>query len=121
MQLEAAVKKAADADPWLKTYQPRVEWNGYRFDPAKIPADHPIMKTVEAAYRDIAGYAPKVEGKTYSSDMRLLINLGSTPTMIFGPGELREAHSANESVSIENLKVAAKTYALSIVRWCNQH
>jgi acetylornithine deacetylase/succinyl-diaminopimelate desuccinylase-like protein len=40
--------------------------------------------------------------------------------MIFGPGELREAHSTNESVSLENLEKAAKTYALAIVRWCYQ-
>jgi len=117
-QVEAAVKGAADADPWLKAHQPRVDWNGYHFDPAKIPVDHPIMETVKAAYRDVSGSLPRVEGKTYSSDMRLLVNLGSTPTMIFGPGELREAHSANESVSVENLEKAAKTYALSILRWC---
>ena len=119
-QVETAVKKAADADPWLKTHQPKVDWNGYRFDPAKIPADHPIMETVKAAYSDVSGHAPKVEGKTYSSDMRLLVNLGNTPTMIFGPGELRQAHTANESVSIESLEAAAKTYALTILRWCNQ-
>jgi acetylornithine deacetylase len=119
-QLESAVRRSADADPWLKTHQPRVDWNGYRFDPAKIPADHPIMETIKAAYRDLSGHAPKVEGKTYSSDMRLLVNIGKTPTMIFGPGELREAHTANESVSIESLEAAAKTYALAILRWCNQ-
>ncbi|MDP2899661.1 MAG: M20/M25/M40 family metallo-hydrolase, partial [Candidatus Bathyarchaeota archaeon] len=83
-------------------------------------ADHPIMETVKAAYRDVSGALPRVEGKTYSSDMRLLVNLGSTPTMIFGPGELREAHSANESVGVEDLEKAAKTYALAILRWCNQ-
>jgi acetylornithine deacetylase len=118
-QIEAAVKKAAATDPWLKGHQPRVDWNGYRFDPAKIPADHPIMETVKTAYKDVSGALPRVEGKTYSSDMRLLINLGATPTMIFGPGELRQAHSANESVSVENLEKAAKTYALSILRWCS--
>jgi acetylornithine deacetylase len=78
------------------------------------------METVKAAHSDVSGHAPKVEGKTYSSDMRLLINLGNTPTMIFGPGELRQAHTANESVSIESLATAAKTYALAILRWCNQ-
>ena len=117
-QVESTVKRAADADPWLKVHQPVVDWNGYRFDPAKIPADHPIMETVKAAYRDVSGSIPKVEGKTYSSDMRLLINPGNTSTMIFGPGELKEAHSANESVSIANLEAAAKTYALAILRWC---
>ena len=119
-QVEVAVKVVAEADSWLKVHQPRVDWNGYRFDPAEIPADHPIMETVKSAYRDVSGALPRVEGKTYSSDMRLLVNLGSTPTMIFGPGELREAHSANESVGVENLKVAAKTYALAILRWCSQ-
>lgn len=119
-QVEDAIKVAAEADPWLKVHQPRVDWNGYRFDPAKIPAHHPIMETVKTAYREVTGSSPKVEGKTYSSDMRLLVNLGSTPTMIFGPGELREAHSANESVSVENLEKAAKTYTLAILRWCNQ-
>ena len=119
-QLESAVKKAADADSWLRAHQPKVDWNGYHFDPAKIPADHPIMETVKAAYRDASGSAPKVEGKTYSSDMRLLVNLGDTPTMIFGPGELRQAHTVNESVSVKSLEAAAKTYALAILRWCNQ-
>lgn len=120
LQVEDAVRRAADADPWLKVHKPRVDWNGYRFDPAKIPADHAIMEMVKAAYLDVTGSAPKVEGKTYSSDMRLLINFGATPTMIFGPGELREAHSANESVSVQNLEKATKIYALAILRWCNQ-
>ncbi len=119
-QVEAAVAKAGKADPWLKTHQPKVDWNGYRFDPARIPSDHPVMDTVKAAYRDVSGTVPKVEGRTYSSDMRLLINLGATPTMIFGPGELRQAHTANESVSVASLEAAAKTYALAILRWCNQ-
>jgi len=77
------------------------------------------METVKTAFKDVTGTLPIVEGKTYSSDMRLLINLSGTPTMIFGPGELRQAHSANESVSVENLEIAAKTLALSILRWCN--
>jgi acetylornithine deacetylase len=118
-QVEAAVRNAADSDMWLKDHLPKVDWSGYRFDPAKIPADHPIMETVKTAFKDVTGTLPIVEGKTYSSDMRLLINLSGTPTMIFGPGELRQAHSANESVSVENLEIAAKTLALSILRWCN--
>jgi len=119
-QVEVAVAKAAKADPWFKNHTPVVDWNGYRFDPAKIPSDHPIMETVKTAYGDVSGSAPRVEGRTYSSDMRLLVNIGKTPTMIFGPGELKEAHTANESVSIENLEKAAKTYALTILRWCGQ-
>ncbi|MCX6643040.1 MAG: ArgE/DapE family deacylase [Candidatus Bathyarchaeota archaeon] len=117
-QVELAVAKAANQDLWLREHRPVVDWNGYRFDPASISTDHPIMETVKRAYIDVTGSAPLVSGKTYSSDMRLLINYGQTPTMIFGPGELRQAHSANESISIDSLEKAAKTLVLTILRWC---
>jgi len=118
-QVENTIKKVSETDPWLREHPPSVDWSGYRFDPGKISLNHPIMETVKASYNAVTGSLPRVEGKTYSSDMRLLINWGETPTMIFGPGELRMAHSANECVSIKNLEVVAKTLAITILRWCN--
>ena len=118
-QVEAAVAKAAKADPWLSEHLPVVDWSGgYRFDAAKIPSDHPIMETVKRAYRDVAGSLPRVEGRTYSSDMRFLVNLLGIPTMIFGPGDIREAHAADESISIADMETAARTMTLAILRWC---
>ena len=119
IKLEEAVKMAAHADTWLREHPPVVEWRGYRFDPASIPVDHPIMETVKTAYRDVAGNYPRVEGMTYSSDMRLLVNVGGIPTMIFGPGDIRDAHAADESVAIADLERVTKTLALTIVRWCS--
>lgn len=120
VELEEAVRRAADADPWLREHPPVVEWRGYRFDPASIPADHPIMETVKGAYRDVTGSHPPVIGMTYSSDMRLLVNVGGIPTMIFGPGDIRDAHAADESVAVADLERAAKTLALTIVRFCGR-
>ncbi len=118
-QVESAVARAAKSDPWLKEHTPVVDWSGgYRFDAAKIPADHPIMEAMKGAYRDIAGSLPRVEGRTYSSDMRFLVNILGIPTMIFGPGDIREAHAANESISVADMETAAKTMILAILRWC---
>jgi acetylornithine deacetylase len=118
-QVESAVERAAKSDPWLKDHVPMVDWSdGYRFDAAKIPADHPIMEIVKEAYHDVTGSPTRVEGRTYSSDMRFLVNILGIPTMIFGPGDIREAHAANESISVADMETAAKTMILSILRWC---
>ena len=117
-QLENSIYRAAEKDPWLRENRPSVEWRGYRFDPASIRLDHPIIESVRTAYRDICKTDPRVEGKTYSSDMRFFCNLGGTPAMIFGPGEVRQAHSVDENIKIENLELASKVIILTIIRYC---
>jgi acetylornithine deacetylase len=54
---------------------------------------------------------------TYASDARLLINVGGTPTVVFGPGDVRAAHSANESVPLGELEVTTRALALTILRF----
>jgi acetylornithine deacetylase len=115
--LEEAVRRAAVSDPWLRENPPIVEWKWYRSDPSSIPVNHPIMKTLKTAYRDVTGTLPRVEGKTYSSDMRLLIKVGGIPTMIFGPGDIVQAHAADEFVAVSELERATKTLALTVLRF----
>ena len=40
------------------------------------------------------------------------------PTIIYGPGELEEAHTTNESIAIADLVAAARVYARLIGDWC---
>ncbi len=44
--------------------------------------------------------------------MRLLVNEGRTPTVIFGPGDVAVAHAANEFVPLD--EVVACAYALAV-------
>ncbi len=69
------------------------------------------------SYRDAVSEEPVYEGMTYASDARLLINVGKTPTIVFGPGDVRDAHSANESVSLEELHKTVRTLALTVLRF----
>lgn len=114
---EEVVHETAQQDDWLRDHPPRVSWRGAQFAPARIPPAHPIVSTVTGACQAVTGQPPPVQGMPYGADMRLLVNQGDTPTVLFGPGGVRSAHAPNESVPIQELEVAAKVLALTMVRY----
>lgn len=116
-ELEAKVESIADSDPWLKENRPTVEWVGYSFASSMIQVDHPIVLEIGKAYQDVTGNPPTYEGMTYAADVRHFINIAETPTTVFGPGDVRVAHGANEYVSIDQLETMVKTLALTILRF----
>jgi acetylornithine deacetylase len=116
--LEAAVADAAGTHPFLRDHPPQVQWWGGRFLPARTPADSPIVRTVAAAVGDVTGAPPRIEGMTYGADMRLLVNEARIPSVLFGPGDVRKAHRPDESVPIDELLIAARTFALTAMRFC---
>jgi acetylornithine deacetylase len=81
------------------------------------PGD-PIVTTLVGAAADVTGGAPPVEGVTYGADMRLLVNVGRIPTVLFGPGDVRVAHMADEHVPIADLRSAAQALILATLRFC---
>jgi acetylornithine deacetylase len=115
---EEAITRAAQADPWLRDHPPQVEWWGGQFAPASIPTEDPLVETLSSAYCDISGTAARVAGMTYGADMRLLIGEGHTPTVLFGPGDVRQAHRPDEFVPVADLITAVRTLALVALRFC---
>jgi acetylornithine deacetylase len=115
---EEAIARAAAADPWLAEHPPAVEWWGGRFDPAVTDPSDPIVTTVVDAATAVTGEAPSIEGVTYGADMRLLVNVGGIPTVLFGPGDVRVAHMPDEHVPIDQLRTAAETLVLAALRFC---
>jgi acetylornithine deacetylase len=115
---EETIAQAARADPWLRAHPPAVEWWGGQFASARIPRDHPIVRTVRGAYDDLTGTQARVEGVTYGADMRLLVNEGNTPAVLFGPGDVRNAHRPNEYVPTAELITTVRTLALTALRFC---
>jgi acetylornithine deacetylase len=119
--LEETVAQAAQADPWLRNHAPLVEWWGGQFGSAGIAVDHLLVTTVSTAYSDISGLMARLAGMTYGADMRLLVNEGHTPTVLFGPGDVRKAHQPDEYVPIAELEVATRTLALTALRFCGYY
>ena len=116
-ELEAKVNEVADSDPWLSVNRPTVEWVGYSFASSSVPLDHPVVEALSGAYRDVNGLEPTYEGMTYASDARLLIKVAGTPTMVFGPGDVRVAHGADEYVTLDDLRTTVKTLTVAILRF----
>jgi acetylornithine deacetylase len=95
-----------------------VEWWGGRFDPALTDPADPIVTAAIDAATAVTGAAPAVEGVTYGADMRLLVNTGGIPTILFGPGDVGVAHMADEYVPIDELRTAARTLIVAALRFC---
>ncbi|MCA9917992.1 MAG: ArgE/DapE family deacylase [Anaerolineales bacterium] len=117
-ELEEWVGTAVRSDPWLHENPPVIEWWGAQFDPAEIGVAEKVVVETAASFQQITGQAPKIQGMPYGADMRLLVNVGGIPTLMFGPGDVRKAHQPDEHVPLADLKICAQTLALTILRFC---
>lgn len=118
MELESAIAEATLQDPWLREHPPLVEWWGARYEPAAIAVDHPLVTTLVDSFATAADRQLLIRGMPYGADMHLLVNQGDTPTVIFGPGDVRTAHAPDEFVPIDELRTATRTLTLTILRFC---
>ena len=116
--LEDAVAGAAAADPWLCDHRPRVEWWGGRFASAVTDPADPLVRVLESAAGSVLGEAAPLEGVTYGSDMRLLVNVGRMPAVLFGPGDVRDCHMPDESVAADEVRLAARALIVTAMRFC---
>jgi acetylornithine deacetylase len=114
-ELRAAIEAACSADPWLRDHPATLEIWGGRFSSCEVPADHPLPARLAATAAAVTGRRPSLVGVPYGSDLRLLINEGHTPCVLFGPGDVRVAHAADEHVALDEVEACARTLAAWIV------
>ena len=110
------IDDANESDPFLRDHPATVELTGGKFSSSRIPADHPLPVGLADVAEAMLGHRPPMTGEPYGADMRLLVNEGNTPTVIFGPGDKRVAHSADEWVSVEDVATCAQVLAAWLVR-----
>lgn len=109
--LREAVTRVWESDEWLSQFPVGLEVWGGRFDSSFVDPGHRLPVGLAAAHRAVTGTAAPMVGAPYGADMRLLINHGNTPTVMFGPGDVRVAHSADEHVALSEVATAAETLA----------
>lgn len=115
---EQVIQAGAASDSWLCDHPPTVEWWGGQFASAETPGDHLLVNTLRSAVRDLTTIEPRIKGVTYGADMRLLVNEGGIPTILFGPGNVEVAHQTDEHVPIDDLLIAVRSLALVAMRYC---
>ena len=115
---ETHLKTISETDDWLKENLPIVEWFEGQFESGKTDINHPLIQSLSDCYHQTTGDAPIIEGVTYGSDLRLFTNHAHIPAVLFGPGDVRLAHAANEYVEIDEVITTVKIIANMIVAWC---
>ena len=118
--LEARVAACCARDDFLRDNPARVEWWGGQFAPCETPQDAAIVQVARGVARDLGVGGDDVVGVPYGSDLRHLVNAGATPGILFGPGDVTEAHRENESVGVAELVEGARAVALSVLRFLSE-
>ncbi len=83
----------------------------------ETPGDHPFVSAVDAALADAGGPALPLGGWTAACDGGYVARDEGVPVVVLGPGSVQsQAHRADESVGVDELVIAARTYALAALR-----
>ncbi len=115
-ELRATVAAACDADPFLRDHPATIEITGGRFGSARVPADHELPVGLADAAEAVLGRRPALLGEPYGADMQMFVNVGGTPCVMFGPGDVKVAHSADEHVPLDEVEACARVLAAWVSR-----
>jgi acetylornithine deacetylase len=116
--MTAALDRAAAADPWLNGHPPRIEWFEGQFESGETPISDPIVESIQRCHAEVLGKPTVLQGVTYGSDLRLFTNHGDVPAVLYGPGNIAQAHTVDEWVDLQEVFSAAKVLAYIITQWC---
>jgi len=119
-ELRAAIEAACAADEFLREHPATLEITGGRFGSARVASDHPLPIGLADIAEAVTGRRPALLGEPYGADMQMFVNHGDTPCVMFGPGDVRVAHSADENVPLEEVETCARVLAAWILRELGQ-
>lgn len=117
---EAQVAGCCARDDFLRENPIRVEWWGGQFAPCETPEDARIVKVARSVARDLGVGPGGLAAVPYGSDLRHLVNAGSTPGVLFGPGDVANAHREDESIGVAELVNGARAVALAVTRFLGE-
>ncbi|MFR2849477.1 MAG: M20/M25/M40 family metallo-hydrolase, partial [Hungatella hathewayi] len=96
---------------------PASSWTGmdfvfHSFLPAwNIEPEHPLVAAASQAYRLVKDGEPVLFRMGASTNGVTTAGMFHLPTIVFGPGDLAQAHSTNEYCSVESMLDACRIYA----------
>jgi acetylornithine deacetylase len=118
-QLIAAVRAAAEQDPWLAQHPPRIVWRS-GVTGAELPAGHALYAVAAAAVQSVTGAAPAMNALHTGSDIRHPMVQRGIPTIGLGPlgGSLTQNGLIDEWLDVDDYIRSIRVAAQLIVGWC---
>jgi acetylornithine deacetylase/succinyl-diaminopimelate desuccinylase family protein len=92
----------------------------YCMAPVEIGEHSPVVQALRQASHSLVSELPPLEGMRATTDAATLANDGGIPTVVFGPGDIAQAHAPDEYIEVSSLTQAAQIYMLAAVRLLSQ-
>jgi acetylornithine deacetylase len=115
-EYEAALEEVVDDDEWLSAHPPEFDRFSIQFEPAETDPDERVVGAVQAAMRERGLEATDPLGETYGADNRHYVASG-IPTVVFGPGDIDQAHFPDETLVWEDALVAGEVLVDAATRF----
>ncbi len=113
-QMRGALDRMSRRDPEFHAELPGEEvWP--KLPAASISPEHKLVREALAALSAVSGEEPRIGANPAMTMAHVLITRG-VPAIIYGPGEIARAHTADESVAVTDLVRAARFYAALVAR-----
>lgn len=78
---------------------------------SEMSPDEPFAALVRGCIASVTGTEPPTVGMSFTTDARFVRNQGGAPTVVCGPGDVAQAHSIDEWVSVDQLAQATAAFA----------
>ncbi|MGO4715311.1 ArgE/DapE family deacylase [Bradyrhizobium sp. 2TAF24] len=115
-EIEACVKAAARAHPFLADNPPEVEWSGFLSEGFTLAPGSAAEATLRRAYGSVYGGDLPELSFTAITDTRYYAHHG-IPCLCFG-ATARRMHGFDECVELQSLKQTTRAIALFVADWC---
>jgi len=110
-EVEEAIEEAKKEDPELKAEFKVL----FKAKPAAISPQSKLALAMKEAVREVIGREPRLTLSTGFLDARFFVEKG-IETLTYGPGDLSQAHVANEYIELSKIPLVSKAYILAIMK-----
>jgi acetylornithine deacetylase/succinyl-diaminopimelate desuccinylase-like protein len=76
-----------------------------------LDQDHLLVQVIARVVRETLGYRPRIGQWAFSTDGAYTMGRANIPTVGFGPGEERFAHTVDDQIRLADVVAAARVYA----------
>jgi len=105
-ELEDAIGRVRQRLPWLEAEIVA----GPDYVPFEIPADHPLVHSMQKAMAAV-GVPARISSWRAASDAGFLVHGAGIPCVLFGPGDIEQAaHRPDEWIDLADLDVAQRVF-----------
>jgi acetylornithine deacetylase/succinyl-diaminopimelate desuccinylase family protein len=120
-EIEDFVLAMCQMDTWLRDHPPIFEWMRY-YPPLQTSWEHPLAQTLVRAHETVTGVrvpppSPSTPANFGAAMDGTWLQQAGIPSVVFGPGEMRIAHSKDEYVEIDQVGIAARSLATAVLDW----